>query len=385
MPTTPMKNLLYRAALPFLAPSVHKKLTHACQGQALNHLTYYEHLLVRHHVCGASLLLWDGERQATVHTSCREPDHPAREDTIYRVASITKMATALVTLMLCEEGCFTLDTLVSGLLPEGDLPALQGVTLRHLLCHTSGLRDTPALDRALREGEPFHAVLKSEGVRGSEPGDVMAYSNLGFGLLGCVLEKASGKSIEALFQDKLFHPLGMRATLDGSTLEESCIMPISRVLPYRKGQDVRVTRLGRIPIDQPDPLRHFGHTAGAMYTDCASLKRLLTLIHQKGVFDGKRLLSEASIREMTTRHAATSTRVYGLGLVLLEREWIQGRMLGHQGFAYGCVDGAFVEEDTGRMVIFLNGGASEARNGRLGLVNQDVLRWALTKEMPSWK
>ena len=202
--------------------------------------------------------------------------------------------------MLCEEGCFTLDTLVSGLLPEGDLPALQGVTLRHLLCHTSGLRDTPALDRALREGETFHAVLKSEGVRGSEPGAVMAYSNLGFGLLGCVLEKASGKSIEALFQDKLFHPLGMRATLDGSTLEERCIMPISRVLPYRKGQDVRVTRLGRIPIDQPDPLRHFGHTAGAMYTDCASLKRLLTLIHQKGVFDGKRLLSEASIREMSS-------------------------------------------------------------------------------------
>ena len=385
MPTTPMKNLLYRAALPFLAPSVRGKLTHACRGQELRHLAYYEHLLVHHHVCGASLLLCDGERTAVVHTSCREPSHPAGENTLYRVASITKMATALVTLMLCEEGCFTLDTPVSQLLPEGDLPALEGVTLRHLLCHNSGLRDTPALDRTLREGETFHAVLKSEGVRGSEPGQVMAYSNLGFGLLGCVLEQAAGKSIEALFQEKLFRPLGMRATMDGSTLDEGIIMPISRVLPYRRGNDVRVTRLGRIPIDKPDPLRHFGHTAGAMYTDCTSLKRLLTLIHQRGAIDGKRLLREESIREMTTRHASTATRVYGLGLVLLEREWIKGRMLGHQGFAYGCVDGAFVEEETGRMAIFLNGGASEARSGRLGLVNQDVLRWALTKEMPSWK
>ena len=385
MPTTPMKNLIYRAALPFLAPSVRGQLTHACRGQVLKHLKDYERLLVHHHVCGASLLLWDGERMAQVHTSCREPNHPAGEDTIYRVASITKMATALVTLMLCEEGCFTLDSPVAQLLPEGDVPALKGVTVRHLLCHTSGLRDVPALDRALREGETFHAVLGSEGVRGSEPGEVMAYSNLGFGLLGCVLEQASGKSIEALFQEKLFRPLGMRATMDGSTLDEGIIMPISRVLPYRKGHDVKVTRLGRIPIDKPDPMRHFGHTAGAMYTDCASLQRLLTLIHQKGVIDGKRLLSEASVLAMTTRHASTSTRVYGLGLVLLEREWIKGRMLGHQGFAYGCVDGAFVEEDTGRMVIFLNGGASEARNGRLGLVNQDVLRWALTKEMPSWK
>jgi len=385
MPTTPMKNLIYRAALPFLAPSVRGKLTHDCCGQEIHHLKDYERLLARHHVCGASLLLFDGKREAVVHTSCREPDHPAVENTLYRVASITKMAAALVTLMLSEEGCFELDSPVAQLLPEGDVPVLQGVTVRHLLCHTSGLRDIPALDRALREGKTFHAVLKSEGVRGSEPGAVMAYSNLGFGLLGCVLEQASGKSIEALFQEKLFRPLGMRATMDGSTLDEGIIMPISRVLPYRRGNEVKVTRLGRIPLGQPDPLRHFGHTAGAMYTDCASLKRLLTLIHQKGVIDGKRLLSEASICEMTTRHAATSTRIYGLGLVLLKREWIQGRMLGHQGFAYGCVDGAFVEEGTGRMVIFLNGGASEARSGRLGLVNQDVLRWALTKEMPSWK
>ena len=55
-----------------------------------------------------------------------------------------------------------------------------------------------------------------------------------------------------------------------------------------------------------------------------------------------------------------------------------------QGFAYGCVDGAFVEEHTGRQVIFLNGGASECRQGKLGLVNRGILRWALKEEMPSW-
>lgn len=48
------------------------------------------------------------------------------------------------------------------------------------------------------------------------------------------------------------------------------------------------------------------------------------------------------------------------------------------------MDGAFIEEETGRAVVFLNGGASEARTGRLGLVNRDVLQWALKQEMPSW-
>ena len=44
-----------------------------------------------------------------------------------------------------------------------------------------------------------------------------------------------------------------------------------------------------------------------------------------------------------------------------------------------------IEAETGRTVVFLNGGASEARDGRMGLINRDVLRWALGKELPQWK
>ena len=101
--------------------------------------------------------------------------------------------------------------------------------------------------------------------------------------------------------------------------------------------------------------------------------------------DGKRLVSAEMMAEMTKVQSSTPTRTYGLVLVLLNRPAIsERRLLGHQGFAYGCVDGAFIEEGTGRKVIFLNGGASEARNGKLGLVNQDVLTWAFGKEFPEW-
>lgn len=385
MPTNPVKNLIYRALL-FRAPSPYKLMRHEASGQELNHLPYYEHLMVRHHVLGATLLLDDGERRAVLNTTVTVPMHKAQEDTLYRVASITKMATALVTLSCIAEGLFTLDAPIRPLLPETAHAALlNGVTVRHLLSHTSGLADVPAMDAALYEGRSFDDVLADPAIRACEPGKRLIYSNFGFGLLGCLLENVTGQSVEELFRHRLFAPLGMRATLDASTLDESLIMPISRVLPYHAGSDVTITALGCKPLESADPLRHFGHTAGAMYTDAASLAKLLRLIHLRGAHEGMQLIPADLMAEMTREQSATPTRRYGLGLVLLERPklWPR-RLLGHQGFAYGCVDGAFIEEDTGRMVIFLNGGASEARKGKLGLVNQDVLRWALTKEMPSW-
>lgn len=385
MPSTPIKNLIYRAALPFMAPSVHKNLVH--QGDELEHLPYYEHILTKHRVQGASLLLNDGNDTRAVYSGLLSPRKEVSADKLFRVASITKMATSLVTLMCIDDSLFSLDSMAADLLPDGrKVPALEGITVRHLLSHTSSLQDIPAVDSALQIGDSFAAVLSTQGIRTGIPGSRMSYCNFGFGLIGCILEHMTGQSIEELFQRKLFRLLHMRATLDASTLRPESIVPITRVLPFRPGQDVVITKLGSQSIADPDPYRHFGHTAGAMYTDAASLVNLLMLINQNGVVHGKRLVSEKLMREMTSMQASTPTRKYGLGLVLLNNPSISDQTLwGHQGFAYGCVDGAFIEKDSGRIIVFLNGGASEARTGKLGLVNRDVLRWALQKEMPSWK
>lgn len=390
MPTSPMKNLLYRAALPVLAPSPKGQLHHMQSGHPVQSLADYEHLLCRHHVLGSALLLRQGDRQARVDTSVDQPAHHAAADTIYRVASITKMATALVTLLLVQDGVFTLDTPVASLLPDAEHePALQGVTVRMLLSHSAGFSDLPQADAILMRGGAFHEVLHLDGLRFAAPGAAFRYCNFGFGLMGCILEHQSGLSIEQLFRERLFAPLGMEATLDATTLDERRIMPISRVLRYHPGQDVTITALGRHSIAQPDPLRHFGHTAGSMYTNAASLSRLLQLIADGGVLDGRTILSANLIAEMTRRHATYGTispgMSYGLGLVILEDPALsEQRILGHQGYAYGCADGAFFEEGTGSQLVFLNGGCSEARTGRLGLCNRDLLRWALRKELPQW-
>ena len=100
-------------------------------------------------------------------------------------------------------------------------------------------------------------------------------------------------------------------------------------------------------------------------------------------------LSPASVEEMKKKHpsygALSPTLSYGLGLLQINDSHISGyRVLGHQGFAYGCGDGAFWEEGTGNILIFLNGGCSEARTGRLGSANRDFTSWAFRKELPSW-
>ena len=91
---------------------------------------------------------------------------------------------------------------------------------------------------------------------------------------------------------------------------------------------------------------------------------------------------KSTVRVMTSVQATygrlSPTLSYGLGLVIIRDPRLSGKpLIGHQGFAYGCADGAFLEEGTGRQIVFLNGGCSEARRGRLGLCNRDVLAFGL--------
>lgn len=164
-------------------------------------------------------------------------------------------------------------------------------------------------------------------------------------------------------------------------------MPIRRVVQKGKSKDVRITSLGKKPLTAPDPMRHFGHTAGAMYTTCESLSKLLAFLQQEGAVGNRQLMRPETLRMMMSPQASygqlSPGMVYGLGLIRFTLpELPDTPILGHQGFAYGCVDGAFFTQT--QQVIFLNGGASELRTGRLGVVNRDVLRYALLKEMPAW-
>ena len=384
MPSTKIKNLLYRSALPFCAPSAGRSPLLPAQGHPLSDPDGLSRIIRRHHAAGSAVLVSDGSRFSLVLEKPSPAGQAASPDTYFRVASITKMATALLSVILVHDVLLDPDAPVAGYLPDSDgLPELDGVTLRRLLSHTSGLADPLRLESLLESGAPYREAVS--GARAAEPGSSFRYSNLGFGLVGCILESVTGTALGELFSSRIFRPLGMNASIEGCSLPEERIMPVIRILPYRPENRLTVTPLGRIPLSSPDPLHHYGHTAGSMYTDIQSLHKLLICLRD----GGSPLLPASAADVMKQKHASygslSPTLSYGLGLLIIDDPRLSsGRILGHQGYAYGCADGAFWEEDTGRVMMILNGSCSEAREGRLGLCNRDMLRWAFRKELPQW-
>lgn len=384
MPTSKAKNVLYRMLLPVFAPQCGMHPLTSVSGHVIREEASFLHLIRRHHILGSSTLIESGNNCSLICTSSDSPLHISLPDTVYRVASITKVATAVLTLRLADQHILDVDAPVSDYFADDtDRRVLDGITLRHLLSHTSGLADPPGLENALLKGIPFSHFFPD--VRLNPPGVSFQYSNLGFGLIGCVMESILHMPVGKIFYDLLFHPLSMNATLEGCLIPYEKIMPVTRILPYHKGSDLTLTALGSIPLSAEDPSRHYGHTAGSMYTDIFSLQTLMHVLFK----NNPSFLSKTATDQMKMEHASygklSPSLSYGLGLLLINDPRLSDHcVLGHQGFAYGCVDGAFWEENTGCLLITLNGGCSEARSGRLGISNRDLIQWAFRKELPSW-
>ena len=385
MPTTKAKNFLYRIALPVMSPSAPADPVSSVRGHSLSDQNSFAAVLRRNHISGGAFFFRSGSDSASVFSRSFHTDLVPDETTFFRVASITKMATALLSVYLMDLGILDPDAPVSSLLPDGnDVPELNGILFRHLLSHTSGLSDPPGLEQMLIENKTYSLAVA--GCRFCKPGEFFRYSNLGYGLIGCVFEYLLRKPVPEIYRDYLFTPLEMNATLEGCSLNPDMIMPVVRILPYRDRTGLRVTRLGRIRLSEPDPYRHYGHTAGSLYTDLPSLAKLIVCIRDGGNPLLSPKYSGFMQRQLSSYGPVSPTLSYGSGLLLIRDKTISpGIVYGHQGFAYGCVDGAFWEETTGNILISLNGGCSEARIGRLGTANRDLCRYAFRKELPSWK
>ena len=178
MPSTRLKNILYRTALPFAAPSSGTDPLLPVSGHRINDLNGLSRIIRRHHMLGGSVLISDGKDFSLVFerpSSVRSPD----ADSYFRVASITKMATALLSLLLVHDGLVDPDEPVARYLPESDgIPDLDGVSLRHLLSHTSGLSDPPDLEKKLEAGLPYRDAVS--GARFADPGTVFHQSPVQF-------------------------------------------------------------------------------------------------------------------------------------------------------------------------------------------------------------
>lgn len=364
-----MKQALYRAALSLLPPPISAVHHTGFSSQSEKELLS---ILRRHRCLGGVLRLFElNGRVISSHFGMARRGLPAGEDTVFRIASISKTLTALCVLKLCEEGRLSLDA-DTCLFPRP-------VTIRQLLSHTAGILDGPAYWQGLRQGAPLSAMLPVS-MEDSLLGR-WAYSNLGAGAVGSFLEERLGESFESIMQRILFEPLHVEASFYAQRVKGE-LADARRVFPpqLRPGFDA-LSRQARADdgIDRSDPEHHYGLAQGNCCLSAENLQKLLTAVMRPGY------LCEESLAQMKKPHAA-----FGLGRQRLDqglflfglndREIFDGRLYGHQGKAYGAVHAAFFDEKAGRGMVFLSTGISEARRGFLADAVCDLLRFSFKEE-----
>lgn len=262
-------------------------------------------------------------------------------DAMFWIASQTKPITGAALMMLVDEGKVDIDDPVEKYLPEfrGLWLAVEQdaehmllrkpshpITVRNVLSHTSGLPKTSAMETPTLDQLRLLDAARSYAMTPLmfEPDTAYAYSNAGINTAGRIIEVVSGMPYEEFLQKRLFDPLGMRDTTFWPNERQLARLAKS----YKPSsaddglEETTITQL-KYPLDdrqrQPMP-------AGGLFSTADDLARFCQMVLSGGTFHGERFLSEAAVKQMTSRHTPAALRQsYGLG-------WsTQGETFGHGG------------------------------------------------------
>ena len=219
---------------------------------------------------------------------------PMTESTIFDIASLTKaMVTATLIQKLVERGKLRLDDRVAQYVPEFAANGKLEVTLRQLLVHTSGLPIVnPLSDYAAGPAAGLAHVFDQR--LEAAPGQKYTYSDLGYITLGVLIERVTGERLDQLARREIFQPLGMH---------ETGFLP-----PLRERYRIAPTE---VAVERPIPLIHgevhdprawlLGGVAGnaGVFATADDIGRFGRMLLGEGELEGVRILSRASVQEMT--------------------------------------------------------------------------------------
>lgn len=229
-----------------------------------------------------------------------ENEVPARANTVYRIASISKPIAATAVMQLVERGRVHLDDPVQKYVPAFPEKGEQRVTVRHLMTHTSGIRHYR--DGEMESHDNYQTVADALRIFKDdpllfEPGTKYSYSTYAYNLLAGVVEAASGLAFETYLRSGVFGPAGMTSTYFDHVAE---------IIPRRAEQYVRT---GAGVRNAPYADLSIKWAGGGILSTAEDLARFHIAL------DEGRLLKAATLAEMYTpyRLADGSTSTYGLG------------------------------------------------------------------------
>lgn len=298
---------------------------------------------------------------------------PVDGDTVYKVASVTKMITAIGVMQLKEAGLLDLDAPLTGAAGAPlrnprwpDLP----ITLRQAMSHTSSLlpeapyANTPRWERVTEDNNRYFSLYR--------PGGRYAYANLNGGILGSAIQRASGQSVNAYMAEHVFAPLGVNAAYAAHLLPDPA--PLSNT--YAQDGQVYMSAAKYLEQDEAgfqdicDPDGDYHTSVGSLYISLSGLAKLGQMLACGGAADGVRLLSPQAVEEMmadqrtVAQSTVTGESPYGLNMYRYAasdgRTWY-----GHQGRWQGLLADLFVEPESRTAVVLVMNGVSRSGSGEM--------------------
>ena len=252
-----------------------------------------------------------------------------REDTVFDLASVSKLFTSIAAVQLIEDGRVELEAPVTAYLPEFAASGKESVTVRHLLTHTSGFTSwLPLYSRYPDKASRIQAVMDAP-LR-NPAGSTYLYSDLNLITLGVLVERLTGRGLDEVVRERITAPLGM-----ADTGYNPADRTRTAATEFQSTPD-RGMVWGEVHDENAWSLDGVAGHAG-VFSTADDLAVLCQALLNGGVYDGARILSRRSVADLITNYNTDFPGDdHGLGFELNQRWYMDAlsgpRTAGHTGY-----------------------------------------------------
>lgn len=300
----------------------------------------------------------------------KEKKIKVNQNTKFRVASVTKVFTSMLAMTEVDDGKLDLDgslTDVMGFKVMHPSYPKEKVTMRMLLTHTSGL-----IDRDKEFSKKLKDITSNRDFYVSPPGVKFLYCNLGLGIAGAVVEKASDQTISQYAKNRFFEPMGIDASYDAKYLSDQSLVADCYAGDKLSCSSKYLCRLQE--KGKPGNIFHLGQ--GGLLISSLDLAKVTTILMNDGQYDGKQYISKSSLDEMLTDQKIDTGKGFAQCIGIRKSgELISNRqMYFHNGASYGIFSlMAFDPADKSGIVIITSGALTKRNKNTVFAVCDDIL------------
>ena len=369
------------------------------------YLKEYNEFINQFEMVGSNVLFLRKDRYVeTVSTgyASLENNILSHPNSIYRIASISKVIVAVGLLKLYEKGLVDLDEDVSkylGFKVRNPKYEEQKITLRMILTQTSSIIDDGICDNGIYKGydgsNSTDDFIKLEELltKGSKhfykgysdhaPGSEFIYSNLGCGILACVCEKITNKYFPDYIIECLLNPLDIKSgfRLENISYPENLVghylYENKQFKLYRDYESFKKVQCLKYPLGE-----NYRGVAGGLYISSVDLSKIMSMLMNKGIYNNIRILEEKTVKEMETvwwegLPSDPTYRKKGLQMIILD-QFTNLPLKGHFGNAYGLRSFMLYNDNGG--IIFLCNGANFINDvEHMTILQEKVIKFLVEK------